>query len=146
MAAPVRGLRPVRAARLGVERNVEEGLRYLEMSAVNGDVYSQYNLALLLKRREGFPLQIERSAYWLNAAAQQGFAPAQIDLAIIYLQGSGVEQDNAEGFKWTLLGEMNGDQRGEEIRRYCEETLQKNDLKDGRERAENHLKADDLQK
>lgn len=115
-------------------------MRYLEISATQGEIYSQYNLALLLKGHEDFPIQIERSAYWLNEAAQQGFAAAQIDLAITYLQGSGVEQDNSEGFKWTLLGEMNGDQRGEDIRRYCEENLPKNDLKDGRERAEKYLK------
>jgi TPR repeat protein len=126
---------------LGVERNVEEGLRYLEMSASQGEVYSQYNFALLLKGQDDIPAQVERSAYWLKAAAEQDFAAAQIDLAIVYLQGSGVVQDNAEGFKWTLLGEMNGDQRGVEIRRYCEGTLQEDELTDGRERAEHYLKS-----
>ena len=36
---------------------------------------------------------------WLGAA-QQGSAPAQYNLALLYLRGTGVERDEAEAARW----------------------------------------------
>lgn len=75
---------------------------------------------------------------WLQSAAVQNFAAAQIDFAIIYLQGKGVdvELDNPEGYKWALIGEANGDPRGKDICKFCEESLDQEELRKGRESAE----------
>ena len=41
-----------------------------------------------------------RAVTWYEAAAQQGFAPAQISLALLYDQGLGVEPDSAVARRW----------------------------------------------
>ena len=37
---------------------------------------------------------------WFRKAADQGFAPAQYNLGLIYANGRGVPVDYAEAFKW----------------------------------------------
>jgi len=129
----------------GVERNIEKAIHHLELSAAMGEVYSQYNLALLLRGVDGGPVDEERSAYWLTQAAEKNFGAAQVDLAINYLKGSGVHTDHAEAYKWALLSATSDDERGDKIRAYCEENLQEEDLDDGRSRAKAFLQSrDDL--
>ncbi len=123
----------------GVERNIEKAIQHLELSAAMGEVYSQYNLALLLRGMDNGPVDEQKSAYWLTQAAEQNFGAAQVDLAINYLKGSGVETDYAEAYKWAMLSATSDDERGDKIRAYCEETLQEEDLADGRSRAEAFL-------
>jgi hypothetical protein len=67
-------------------------------------------------------------------------ADAQLELSILYLEGIGVENDNAEGFKWVLLASSAGAELGEKVRTYCEENLHREVLIDGRRRAEEFLK------
>jgi TPR repeat protein len=121
---------------VGTDKDIEKGLHYIELSAIQGDVHSQYNLAMLFKGQMEIDLQEQRSTYWLKEAAARGFGPAQIDLAISYLQGIGVEKDYAEGFKWSLLGKINGDKRADSLIEYCNETLDELSLKTGKQRAD----------
>jgi TPR repeat protein len=106
-----------------------------------GEVYSQYNLALLLRGVNDGPIDEERSAFWLTQAAERNFAAAQVELAINYLKGTGVQIDYAEAYKWALLSASSDDERGEKIRTYCEENLQNDDLDEGRLRAEAFLQS-----
>jgi len=123
----------------GVERNIKKAIHHLELSATEGEVYSQYNLALLLRGVDDGPVDEHRSTYWLTQAAEQNFGPAQVDLAINYLKGSGVEVDYAEAYKWAMLSATSDDERGDKIRAYCEGTLQEEDLADGSSRAKAFL-------
>jgi TPR repeat protein len=119
----------------GVEKSTEKAIHHLELSANQGEVYSQYNLALLLRGVNDGPVDEERSAFWLLQAAEQGLGAAEVDLAINYLQGAGVEVDHAEAYKWALLSTSSDDERGEKIRTYCEGNLQEEALEEGRSRA-----------
>lgn len=119
----------------GVEKNVEKGVHHFELSAAKGEVYSQYNLALVLRGVNDGPVNEERSTYWLKQAAERGFGPAQVDLSISYLKGTGVELDHAEAYKWALLSVSSGDVRGEKLQTYCEESIREDDLNAGRLRA-----------
>lgn len=101
-----------------------------------GEVYSQYNLAMVLRGVNDGPVNEERSTYWLKQAAERGFGPAQVDLSISYLKGTGVELDHAEAYKWALLSVLSGDVRGEKLQKYCEQSIQDDDLDAGRLRAE----------
>jgi TPR repeat protein len=91
---------------------------------------------MLFKGQMGVEVQEERSTYWLKEAAAHGFGPAQIDLAISYLQGIGVEKDYAEGFKWILLGKINGDERADSLIEYCNKALDKISLQTGKQQAD----------
>ena len=123
----------------GVERNIKKAIDHLELSATEGEVYSQYNLALLLRGVDDGPVDEHRSTFWLTQAAEQNFGAAQVDLAINYLKGSGVEVDYAEAYKWAMLSATSDDERCDKIRAYCEGTLQEEDLADGRSRAKAFL-------
>lgn len=118
-----------------LDKSFEKAIHHLELSASHGDVSSQYNLALLLEDASYGHVDEERSALWLTQAADRGFGAAQVDLAINYLNGTGVEHDHAEAYKWALLSVLSGDERGEKLRAYCEERLQESDLEQGRLKA-----------
>jgi TPR repeat protein len=119
---------------LGVESNIEKAIHFVELSAQAGDLQSQYNLALLLKGVQNGPVDEERSAFWLVTASELGFGPAQVDLAISYVKGAGVEVDNAEAYKWALLATSNGDERAQTICTFCEQTFKAYELEEGRSR------------
>jgi TPR repeat protein len=119
----------------GVEKNPAKAIEYFEVSASQGEVHSQYNLAIFLRSIDELPETLENVAYWLGQAAELGFAPAQIDLGLLYIQGKGVEVDHAEGYKWVLIGTEGGDQRGPQLLIYCSQNLEQRDLEAGRLRA-----------
>ena len=119
----------------GVNKDTTKAIHHLELSAATGEVYSQYNLALVLRGVNDGPVDQERSTYWLKQAADRGFGPAQVDLSICYLKGTGVELNHAEAYKWALLSVSSGDKRGEKLQTYCEENIQEDDLNTGRLRA-----------
>ena len=119
----------------GVKQDTAKAIHHLELSAATGEVYSQYNLALVLRGLDKGPIDQERSTYLLKQAADRGFGPAQVDLSIHYFKGTGVELDHAEAYKWALLGFLSGDERGEKLQVYYEENLNEVDLNTGRLRA-----------
>ena len=125
----------------GVKKDANQAIHYLELSAATGEVYSQYNLALVLRGINDGPVDMERSTYWLKQAAERGFGAAQVDLAINYFKGSGVEPDHAEAYKWARLSLSSGDARAENLCAYCEENIKAEDLDLGRSRAGAFLKA-----
>jgi TPR repeat protein len=119
----------------GVNKDTAKAIHHFELSAARGEVYSQYNLALVLRGVNDGPVDQERSTYWLKQASESGFGPAQVDLSISYLKGTGVELDHAEAYKWALLSVSNGDERGEKLQSYCEDNINEEDLNIGRLRA-----------
>jgi len=67
----------------------------------------------------GWDAAINRSSdpihHW-KIAAEQGYYPAQIDLAVFYNYGLLVEQDIAEAIKWTLIAMVTGSQKNPDFR------------------------------
>jgi TPR repeat protein len=49
------------------------------------------------------------AAKWFRAAAEKGFAIAQVDLAYLYYTGQGVDRDYREAAKWAGLAAEQGD-------------------------------------
>jgi localization factor PodJL len=75
--------------------------RQLLEDAEGGDSEAQYTLAhLYLKGRGGLALDVGRAIVWLERAAQQGHRDAAFDLALLYLEGTRVEKDNAQALAW----------------------------------------------
>ena len=121
---------------LGVEKDIHKGISFLEKSAMIGEVYSQYNLGLMYRAGEELEQDFDKALFWFKHAANRGLAAAQIDLSIMYIKGDGLEPDFSEAFKWVLLGEMNGDDRGDSMRTYCIENFDKKYLEEGQKRAQ----------
>ena len=119
----------------GVNQNTAKAIYHLELSAAMGEVYSQYNLTLVLRELDDGSVDQERVANLLKQSAERGFGPAQVDLSVHYFRGNGVELDHAEAYKWALLGVLSGDERGEKLQIYYEENLSEVDLDAGRLRA-----------
>ena len=51
----------------------------------------------------GVPRDDAKAIEWFLKAANQGFAPAQINLGVLYERGQGVPKDFVQGYKWLSL-------------------------------------------
>lgn len=78
-------------------KEAEEALVYC---AENGDVIAQYQLYALQYQKVTEGNGYKTPIYWCQKAAEQGYAPAQYDLAIHYLYGEEIQQDYYEAIKW----------------------------------------------
>ena len=68
--------------------------------AAQGDPRAQYELATRLLMRQETGPDAKAAAGWLEKAASQGFALAQLRLGILYGKGVGVNRDYAIARKW----------------------------------------------
>jgi S1-C subfamily serine protease len=57
----------------------------------------------------GVPKDSAEAVKWYRKAAEQGFAPAQVDLGAMYHNGDGVLKDSAEAVKWFRKAADQGD-------------------------------------
>jgi len=91
----------------GVPVNLQEGLRFHELAAKNGDPFAQFNLGALydpdtddggtiVKKRD-----LETAMYWYEKAAQNGNPEAQFNYGVTFLSGQGkYKQDYAKAATW----------------------------------------------
>ncbi len=77
----------------------------LKEKAERGDKISQREWARSLASSGNY----EDAAKWYLKSAEQGDAQAQHDLAVLYVNGTGVPQDYAEAVKWFALAAAQGD-------------------------------------
>ena len=59
----------------------------------------------------GVPLDYSSAAHWVQMAADQGFARAQLDLAYLYEQGKGVPLNYVKSYMWYKAAASGGEQR-----------------------------------
>jgi TPR repeat protein len=85
----------------------DQMLACLRTKAEAGEARAQFALGIKLGREAG--VRREEPTEWLRKAADQGFAPAQTELAGRYLQGSGVPRDASEAAKWLSRAAEAGD-------------------------------------
>ena len=90
---------------------------------------------LLGDRDEEVEVHGESDCWDSGRAASQAYAAAQVDLAIVFLNGTGVDSDIAESYKWALLSRMGGDPRGDAICEIVERDLSAEDRAEGIRRA-----------
>ena len=70
------------------------------VAAEEGDVESQYSLAVKYNKGDGVKQSRRRAAEWYRKAAEQGHLEAQYKLAYMYSEERGVEQNLPVAFKW----------------------------------------------
>lgn len=80
---------------------VTSSIEQLQVFAHYGNPSAQTQLGMLfIHGDEGMPRDGAQAAMWFRRAAEQGFADAQFNLALILLQGDGVSPDPAEALIW----------------------------------------------
>ena len=86
------------AAPLGAQEPPPE-VQELITRAEQGDADAQAELGSYYFV-EGGPRNYAKAAEWYRRAAEQGHAPAQFNLGVMYKKGEGVPRDYAEAAKW----------------------------------------------
>lgn len=93
----------------------------LRQAAERGDAQAQYDLAYLYYKSgidpevEGVSRSDRQAARWYRAAAMQGHPRAQYNMAVLHLQGHGVERDAIMAYAWLLQAAGNGHKESSEL-------------------------------
>ena len=88
------------------------GLAFLQRAAAKGHAYSAWRVALAFRDGVGCAPDPVRSSHYCRIAAEAGFPEAQGQLGLNYWYGSGVEQSDAQAYKWINLCALQGEPRG----------------------------------
>ncbi|MFT8718170.1 tetratricopeptide repeat protein [Acetobacter sp.] len=97
----------------GVEKNLTKAAEYYEKAASFGDEWGRYNLAILLLRGLGVPVDRPRAFLLFREAANKGHAKSMNLYARFLEEGWEVEQDREAALKWYQRSAENGDYRGQ---------------------------------
>jgi TPR repeat protein len=63
----------------------------------------------------GMPRDVAQAIKWFTLAADQRDAPAQLNIALFYLNGDGVPKDVAAAEQWLRRAARNGSKRAQGI-------------------------------
>jgi uncharacterized protein len=108
----------------------------LEEALSDGLVLASYFLARLYIEGVGdHPVEDDPAAYYTRIGAESGDARMQGWLALMYLEGRGVDQDLVSALQWASLAAANGDSTSDQVRLFLEEQLSSEELREARERA-----------
>ncbi len=108
----------------------------LEEALDDGLVLAAYFLARLYIEGIGdHPVEDDPAAHYTRIGAQSGDARMQGWLALMYLEGRGLDQDLVSALQWASLAAANGDSTGDQVRLALEEQLTSEELREARERA-----------
>lgn len=115
----------------------------LQKKAQEGDAESCYKLAMIFKesgshdQNDGY----YPAAALFKKAADLGYADAQVELAIAYFNGRGIDNDKAEAFYYALLANEKGNERAKYILAAMELSLGRREYEQGMAKARDWLKA-----
>jgi TPR repeat protein len=85
---------------IGVAKNPDEAMAWLNKSAAQGNADAQFKVASVLIRGDGVPADEAKALEMLRAAADQGHAEAQYNLATLYATGKTAPKDPKEAADW----------------------------------------------
>jgi len=75
-------------------------VRALQVAAKDGQVYAQNQLGLVSALVVAQGTDIRQARSWFEKPARHGFAPAQVNLAVTYMNGWGVSQNYGAALNW----------------------------------------------
>ena len=88
----------------GITKDLAEAMKWHALAAEQGDMDSQFAVGMNFYDKQDFA-----SAHkWYLAAAKQGKIEAQLNLAVLYWNGQGVEEDLWEAFQWCAKAATQG--------------------------------------
>merc|ERR1719436_1939780 len=92
-----------------VPQDMDKCMTYLDMSAEWGYSEAQYTIGtMLLDSPPEAEAEKQWAAHWLNKAAQQGDARAQVLIAKMFLYGMGMEENQAMAAEWASASANTG--------------------------------------
>lgn len=103
-------------------------LEYLQMAALNEDEASMVDLARLYLDGSPTVRSADKAFYWLNKAAQRGFAGAFDLMGMLYLQGKGTACDLEKARFWLEEADAAGDANAKKHLRMVDLKQQKSQL------------------
>lgn len=77
-----------------------EQLEEMKQLARDGVAVAQATLGMVYSDGTDLPQDYEKARYWLTLASDQDYALAHVQLGFIYLQGLGVDADQATALEW----------------------------------------------
>lgn len=92
----------------GVDRDVERARVLYQSSAANGNINAMHNLGVLLAST-GNAADFTEAAGWFLQAAERGVRDSQVNMAILYARGEGVQRNLSESYKWFAIAANQGD-------------------------------------
>ena len=84
--------------------------------AEQGNVTSQYNIAVMYDKGKGVLQDYAEAVKWYRLSAEQGYAKAQYNIGQMYRRGEGVLQDNVRAHMWYNIAAANGHKKSGEWR------------------------------
>jgi TPR repeat protein len=91
------------------DKDVEQALEAVRISARSGDVVAQFSLGALLYYGSA---DTSQAIEWFRKAAAQSFAPAELQMGQLYDFGFGVRQDDAKALVWYRKAAEHGSAAG----------------------------------
>lgn len=86
--------------RNGVEKNLEEAIKYYCKAAEKGDTIAQNDMGNCYYYGKGCQVNHAEAVRWYNRAAERGYMYAQYNLGWAYEHGEGIVQDIAKAQRW----------------------------------------------
>ncbi|MGD8566804.1 MAG: SEL1-like repeat protein [Gammaproteobacteria bacterium] len=84
----------------GIERDIDEALKWLKSSARNNNIAANLKLGMLYYKGIDVERDYRSAANWLEKAAKSGNATAQYMMGNFYRKGLGVDKNNTTAIKW----------------------------------------------
>ena len=118
-------------------KDYKEAVRLYRLSAEQGDVEAQYNLALKYDNGQGVPQDYKEAVKWFRLSAEQDYVNAQYNLGLMYANGQGVLQDYALAHMWFNLSGSNGDEDAIKQRTMVEKKMTPSQIEKAQDMARN---------
>jgi len=101
---------------IGIERDPQLALRWIEKAAEQGYGEAQYTLGAMHHGGRGALQSFPLAYKWFERAAQQNHAEAQFSLGVMYRNGQGIPLDKSKAYIWFNLAAAQGHERAREAR------------------------------
>jgi len=105
----------------GVDRDDIQAVRWLKLAAAQHQSEAQYQLGSMLEHGRGVDAAAPVAAFsWYRQAARTGHAGAQLHMAVMYAQGSGIKKSDGNALNWAVKAVASGN---DEAKSYVQQLL-----------------------
>lgn len=119
-----------------VKKDLKKAFALTEKAARKGLESAQFNLGVMYYNGEGVRQDYYQASKWYKRAAEMNYPLAQFNLALMYFEGKGVEKSTEMSYVWNIIAANNGYKSAEKSRDMDEHKLTVEQIKSGREKAE----------
>ena len=85
---------------IGVEKNIDEAIKWYRKAAENGHLNSQFNLGVIYAKGRGVDQNYHEAFKWYKMAAEQNDKTALVTVAMMLAKGIGTEKNEKDAVNW----------------------------------------------